>query len=52
LDVETGGHVFQFQLTNSAGLNETQFIANTNTQWNNAGIRLGFNLSRVFTLIK
>lgn len=52
LDVETGGHVFQFQLTNSAGLNETQFIANTNTQWNNAGVRLGFNLSRVFTIIK
>jgi len=52
LDVETGGHVFQFQLTNSAGLNETQFIANTTTQWNNAGVRLGFNLSRVFTIIK
>lgn len=52
LDVETGGHVFQFQLTNSAGLNETQFIANTNSQWNNAGVRLGFNLSRVFTIVK
>jgi len=52
MDVETGGHVFQFQLTNSAGLNETQFIANTTNQWNNAGIRLGFNLSRVFTIVK
>jgi len=52
MDVETGGHVFQFQLTNSAGLNETQFIANTQNKWNNAGIRLGFNLSRVFTIIK
>lgn len=52
MDVETGGHVFQFHLTNSAGLNETQFIANTGTQWNNAGIRLGFNLSRVFTIVK
>jgi len=52
LDVETGGHVFQFQLTNSAGLNETQFIANSTSQWNNAGIRLGFNLSRVFTIVK
>ena len=51
MDVETGGHVFQFQLTNSAGLNETQFIANTQNQWNNAGIRLGFNLSRVFTIV-
>lgn len=51
-DLESGGHVFQFQLTNSAGLNETQFIANSTSQWNNAGIRLGFNLSRVFTIIK
>ncbi len=52
MDVETGGHVFQFQLTNSIGLNEAQFISNTNEQWNNAGIRLGFNLSRVFTIVK
>lgn len=51
-DLESGGHVFQFQLTNSAGLNETQFIANSTSQWNNAGIRLGFNLSRVFTIVK
>ncbi len=52
MDVETGGHVFQFHLTNSAGLNETQFIRNTTTVWDNAGIRLGFNLSRVFTIVK
>ena len=52
MDLESGGHVFQFQLTNSAGLNETQFIANSTSQWNNAGIRLGFNLSRVFTIVK
>jgi len=52
MDVETGGHVFQFQLTNSIGLNETQFISNTTEQWNNVGIRLGFNLSRVFTIVK
>lgn len=52
MDLETGGHVFQFQLTNSMGLNEAQFISNTTNQWNNAGIRLGFNLSRVFTIVK
>ncbi len=52
MDVETGGHVFQFHLTNSAGLNETQFIRNTTSVWDNAGIRLGFNLSRVFTIVK
>jgi hypothetical protein len=52
MDLETGGHVFQFHLTNSMGLNEAQFISNTTNQWDNAGIRLGFNLSRVFTIIK
>ncbi len=52
MDIETGGHVFQLHLTNSMGLNETQFISNTIEQWNTAGIRLGFNLSRSFTLVK
>ncbi len=52
LDVETGGHVFQFHLTNSIGLNESQFIINSVDQWNAGGIRLGFNLSRVFTIVK
>jgi len=52
MDVETGGHVFQFHLTNSPGLNETQFISNTTDPWKSGGIRLGFNLSRVFTVVK
>ncbi len=52
MDVETGGHVFQFHITNSAGLNEAQFISNTNDSWKNQGIRFGFNLSRVFTVVK
>lgn len=50
VDLETGGHVFQMHLTNSLGLTENQFFTRTNTKWGNAGIRLGFNISRVFTL--
>ena len=50
LEIETGGHVFQIVLTNSFGLVENQFLAHTNSRWNNAGIRIGFNISRVFTL--
>lgn len=50
VDIETGGHVFQFFVTNSLGLVENQFLARTNTKWSDAGIRLGFNISRVFTL--
>ncbi len=50
LDVETGGHVFQIHLTNSLGLTENQFIPHTTDSWQNKGMRLGFNISRVFTL--
>jgi hypothetical protein len=49
-DIETGGHVFQVFLTNSIGLVEPQFLLRTNNKWSNAGIRLGFNISRVFTI--
>lgn len=48
IDVETGGHVFQMHVTNSLGINETQFVPYTSTSWKNLGIRLGFNISRVF----
>lgn len=49
-DIETGGHVFQIHCTNSFGIIENQFIPFTDTRWNNMGIRIGYNLSRVFTL--
>lgn len=49
-DLETGGHVFQIHLTNSFGLTEDQYFMYTNTSWENWGIRLGFNISRVFSL--
>jgi hypothetical protein len=49
-ELETGGHVFQVHLTNSFGLAEPQFLARTTDSWSDGGIRLGFNISRVFTL--
>lgn len=49
-ELETGGHVFQIQFTNSFGIIENQFFTHTQSKWNNAGIRLGFNISRVFSL--
>jgi hypothetical protein len=51
-DVETGGHVFQFDFTNSVGMNESMFITRTNDRWGAAGVRLGFNLHRVFTVVE
>jgi hypothetical protein len=50
IDIETGGHVFQLAVTNSFGLEEPEYFAHTTGNFFNAGIRLGFNLSRVFDL--
>jgi len=49
-DIETGGHVFQLHFSNSAGMNEKEFITNTTGDFWKGDIRFGFNLSRVFTL--
>jgi len=50
IDLETGGHVFQIMLSNSIGMREGMFIPHTTDSWNDGGIHLGFNISRVFTL--
>jgi hypothetical protein len=50
VDIETGGHVFQIHLSNSVGLNEREFILETYDNWLKGGIRLGFNISRIFQL--
>ena len=51
-DIETGGHVFQLFFTNSIGMIGKAFIGETTGQWKNGGIHFGFNISRVFTLVK
>jgi hypothetical protein len=51
-DIETGGHVFQIHLTNSTGMYEKAFITETTSSWKDGSIRLGFNISRVFTVAK
>jgi opacity protein-like surface antigen len=50
IDIETGGHVFQFIFSNSQGMIEKDFITNTTQQWRHGGIFFGFNISRVFSL--
>ena len=52
IDIETGGHVFQIMLTNSTAMREGGFIGKTTGGWSNAGIHLGFNISRVFSFNK
>jgi hypothetical protein len=51
-DMETGGHVFQLNFTNSAGLIESQFIPMTSSgDWRKM-LRFGFNISRVFSIAR
>ena len=59
-DIETGGHVFQFHFSNTPYMTYKGFITETTDKWfyendgKNAlsGIRFGFNISRVFTIVK
>ncbi len=59
-DVETGGHVFQFSFSNTPYMTYKGFITETKDKWfyeNDgknllSGIRFGFNISRVFTIVK
>lgn len=52
VDIETGGHVFQLHFSNSRGMNERAFITETTNKWSKGEIRFGFNLSRVFTVVR
>ena len=52
IDIETGGHVFQLFLTNSQGPFEEAFITENNGNWLKGDIFFGFNISRVFTIVK
>jgi opacity protein-like surface antigen len=52
VDIETGGHVFQIFLTNSMGENMESIITETTGTWFNGNIFLGFNISRIFTVVE
>lgn len=48
-DIETGGHVFQLHFTNSRGMVERHFIAQTLGEWGKGDIFYGFNIARTFS---
>jgi hypothetical protein len=52
IDIETGGHVFQLILTNTASLTERTVITETNGDFFGGDIHLGFNVTRTFQLKK
>ncbi len=49
IEIETGGHVFHINLTNSSGIIENDFIPSTTDSWGKGGYKLGFNIARVFS---
>jgi hypothetical protein len=51
-DIETGGHVFQLHFTNSKPMNEKGFITETTGEWAEGDIQFGFNVSRIFSVVK
>lgn len=52
MDIETGGHVFQLFFTNSLGMTERNFITQNADTWEKGQLHFGFNISRVFTIVK
>lgn len=52
LDIETGGHVFQLIFSNAITMTERAFIGQTTGRWDKGDIHFGFNISRVFTIVK
>lgn len=49
-EFDTGGHVFQINVTNATGLATTDYIPNTTGAWSDGEFRLGFTISRLFNL--
>ena len=52
VDIETGGHVFQLMFSNSFTNTERVIVGQTGDSWSDGGIHFGFNISRVFTVVK
>ncbi len=52
VDIETGGHVFQLHITNSTPMTENGYIPQTTGDFFDGDIHFGFNVSRVFTIVK
>jgi hypothetical protein len=49
-EIETGGHVFHINFTNSSYIVENEFIYYSEDNWLDGGFKMGFNISRVFNL--
>jgi hypothetical protein len=48
IELNTGGHVFEINLSNASGLVDNNFIPNTTDTWLKGGFKLGFTIARNF----
>ncbi len=51
-DIETGGHVFQLHFSNARAFFDRGYLTESQGKWNLGDIYFGFNISRVFTIVK
>jgi len=47
-EVETGGHVFTVNITNSNAISEVNFLSNSQSSFSKGQYRIGFTISRMF----
>lgn len=52
IEIETGGHVFTINFTNSEAISEFNYLNNTQSSWSKGQFRLGFTISRIFDFNK
>jgi len=50
LEIDTGGHIFQVNFTNTSKILETDYIPYSISNWGDGEFRLGFTISRLFNL--
>lgn len=50
LEFDTGGHIFQINVTNAKGIIEADYIPYTYSNWGDGQFRLGFTINRLFNL--
>jgi hypothetical protein len=48
LEMETGGHVFTINVTNSRSVDEINYLNNTQSNYSKGQFRVGFTISRMF----
>lgn len=50
IELHTGGHVFEINLSNTSGLTGNNFIPFTTDTWLKGGFKLGFTIARNFNI--